>query len=113
MESINAIRPVGVGISEDMNSKGVELPKRQSSSQKRSVGSSQIVSNTVQQRISETVSQFMESNDVHLDFEIHHSADKILVKVINNFSGEIVREIPVKPGLNMDRVTGAIFKTLA
>jgi uncharacterized FlaG/YvyC family protein len=77
------------------------------------VGSSLKVSDSVQQRISETVSQFMQSNDVHLDFEIHPAEDNILVKVINNSSGEIVREIPVKPGLKMDRVTGAICNTIA
>jgi uncharacterized FlaG/YvyC family protein len=113
MNTISSVRSIGFGILGDMKSGAMELPKGQPSSQKKSVTSFQMDPDMVQQRISKTVSQFVESNDVHLDFEIDHADDKILVKVINKFSGEIVREIPVRPDLKMDMVMGVIYSAVA
>ena len=55
---------------------------------------------------SKIIRQFFESADVRLDFEIDNKRKSISVKVINNASGKVIREIPLKPQNQMDRMTG-------
>ena len=58
---------------------------------------------------SKIIQQFQESTDVRLDFEIDNKRNSVSVKVINNSSGEVIREIPLKPRYQMDRMTGIYF----
>ena len=63
--------------------------------------------------ISKMISQFGKFSDVRLDFEVDNKRNCVSVKVINNVSGKVIREIPLKPQDQMDRMAGVHIETIA
>jgi uncharacterized FlaG/YvyC family protein len=108
MSTISRVRSIGFGILGDMKSGAMELPNGQSSSRKNNERLGQINVST-----SKIIQQFQEITDVRLDFEIDAKRKCVSVKVINKASGEVIREIPVKPDLEMDLNKGVIYETIA
>ena len=103
METIHTIRPIGSENFEQMSIKNIESSMRKSSKQKTSVKSYQMDSDTAQQRISDSIYQFIESNNVHLEFEVDIDRGNILVKVINKKTGDVIREIYLSTILYADK----------
>jgi uncharacterized FlaG/YvyC family protein len=93
MEEIKTINPTGRENSEYVDIKEFEFSSQRSLMQNTYVKSYQMDSDMVQQRISDSISQFIESNDVHLDFEVDIEKGLILMKVISKITGEVLKEI--------------------
>lgn len=113
MDAIRVDRPIAVGALYNIKPRAIQSSNSTSSSQNRSARSYQKDFEKVQQRISDSMSQFIESYNVDLDFEINHANSEISLKVINKASGEIIREIPVKPEVKIVTFKGAICQTIA
>ncbi len=101
------------GIFKDMKSVNMELSNGQSALQKNRLSSHEMDSDNLQQRISDSIYQSIESRQVELDYEIDHVDKKILLKVINKISGEVVRQILVEPSSNLNVSKGTIYRTIA
>jgi uncharacterized FlaG/YvyC family protein len=108
MNAICSVRPIGFLNTGHEISEISNLQDRKVSSQKNNERLEQMNFST-----SKTIQQFQESTDVRLDFEIDNKRNSVSVKVINNSSGEVIREIPLKPRYQMDRMTGIYFETIA
>ena len=65
------------------------------------------------EKISEAIQQFVSSMDVKLSFQVHDDTGAIMVKVINQETGEVIREIPPSRVLDLaakiDKMIGALF----
>jgi len=107
MNAIRSVSPIG------FQNTGHEISEI-SNSQDRKVSSQKNNERLGQMNvsISKIIQQFLESTDVRLDFEIDNKRNSVSVKVINNSSDEVIREIPLKPRYQMDRVTGIYFETI-
>ena len=101
MNAISSVSPIGFRNAEHEISEILNLQDGKVSSQKYNESLRQM--NPSANKI---IRQFCESTDVRLDFEIDNKKNCVLVKVINNVSGKVIREIPLKPQDQMDRVTG-------
>lgn len=100
------------GISKAMKSGAMELSNGQTASQKNRLSSYKMDSDNLQQKISDSIYQSIESRQVELDFKIDHTGNKILMKVINKILREVVREIPVKPSFKLNVSKGTIYRTI-
>jgi uncharacterized FlaG/YvyC family protein len=107
MNAISSFSPIGFRKAGHEISEILNLQERKSSSQNNNERLGKINFST-----SKTIQQFQESTDVRLDFEIDNKRNSVSVKVINNSSGEVIREIPLKPRYQMDRMTGIFFETI-
>ena len=103
MDAIRENRPIGVEVTGNIKSKTNQL---------FNVRTYQKDFEKVQQGILDSVSQYIESNDVELDFEIDYADSKLSIKVVDKTSGKIIREIPVKPKIKIDMFKGAIFQAI-
>ncbi len=108
MNAICSVRPIGFLNTGHEISEISNLQDRKSSSQKNNERLGQRNVST-----SKIIKQFQESTDVRLDYEIDVKRKCVSVKVINKASGEVIREIPVKPDLEMDLNKGVICQTIA
>jgi uncharacterized FlaG/YvyC family protein len=108
MNAISSVSPIG------FQNTGHEISEI-SNSQDRKVSSQKNNERLGQMNvsISKIIQQFQESIDVRLDFEIDVKKKCVSVKVINKASGQVIREIPVKPDLEMDSNKGVICETIA
>ena len=65
------------------------------------------------EKIAEAIQQFVRSMDVKLNFQIHEGTGNIMVRVINEETGEVIREIPPSQVLDLaariDKMIGALF----
>ena len=65
------------------------------------------------EKIAEAIKHFVSSMDVKLNFQIHDDTGTIMVRVINEETGEVVREIPPSQILDLaariDKMIGALF----
>lgn len=80
METILTIRPIGSENFEEMSIKDLEFSMKKSSKQKTDVKSYQMDSDMAQQRISDSIYQFIESNNVRLEFEVDIDKGNVLSK---------------------------------
>jgi len=76
-----------------MSNKDLEFSSQKSLMQKTYVKSYQMDSDRVKQRISDSISQFIEFNDVHLDCEVDIEKGLILMKVISKITGDVIKEV--------------------
>jgi len=95
MVTNHTIRPIG--------SENFEFSMEKASKQKTSVKSYQMDSDMAQQRISGSIYQFIESNNVHLEFAVDIDRGNILVKMINEKTGDVIREISLSTILYADK----------
>ena len=67
------------------------------------------------EKITEAIQQFVSSMDVKLNFQIHDGTGTIMVRVINEETGDLIREIPPSQILDLaariDQMIGALFET--
>ena len=65
------------------------------------------------EKIAEAIQQFVRSMDVKLNFQIHEGTGDIMVRVIHEETGEVIREIPPSQVLDLaariDKMIGALF----
>jgi len=108
MNAISSVNPIGFRNTGHEISEILNLQDRKSSSQKNNERSEKM-----NVSISKIILQFQESIDVRLHFEIDVKRKCVSVKVINKASGQVIREIPVKPKLDMDLNKGVICETIA
>ena len=113
MDAIRTVRANGPWIPGNVKSRAAELSNGQTSSQESSTRSYQEDSTSVQQRISDSLFQFIESKEVKLDFEINCVGGKIAVRVINEATEKVIRQFTVKPEVIMDGLKGVIYQTIA
>ena len=115
METILTLRPVESENFQRVNIKDLEFSMKKSSKQKTNVKSYQMDSDMAQQRISDSIYQFIESNNVHLEFEVDIDRGTILVKVTNDITGDVIREISLGTILyadkNMKSMNGMLIET--
>jgi uncharacterized FlaG/YvyC family protein len=107
MNAIRSVSPIGFRNTGHEISEILNLQDRKVPSQKTNERLGQM-----KVSISTIIQQFQESTDVRLDFEIDNKRKSISVKVINNASGKVIREILLKPQDQMDRMTGIYFETI-
>jgi len=107
MNAISSVSPIGFRNTGHEISENLNLQDEKVSSQKNNESLMQ-----TNPSASKIVRRFCESTDVRLDFEIDNKRKSISVKVINNASGKVIREIPLKPQDQMDRVTGIHIETI-
>jgi len=93
MEAILTIRPIVPENFEQVSIKDLKFSSQKSLMQNTYVKSYQMDSNMVQQKIFDSISQFIESNDVHLDCEVDIEKGLIFMKVKNKITGEFIKEI--------------------
>jgi uncharacterized FlaG/YvyC family protein len=108
MSAISSVSPTGYRNAGYVISEAFNLQDGKVSSQKREESLRQI-----NLSISKVIRQFLESTDLRLDFEIDNKNKCVSIKVINNFSGEVIREIPVKSEVKMGMLKGVICQTFA
>jgi len=101
MNAISIVSPIGFRNTGHEISEILNLQNGKVSSKKNNESLSQTKSSA-----SKIIRQFCESTDVRLDFEIDNKKNCVSVKVINNASGKVIREIPLKLQNQMDRKTG-------
>jgi uncharacterized FlaG/YvyC family protein len=113
MEEIRAINPIGHEYSEHAGIKKFEFSRQKSLIQETYVKSYQMDPDMAQQKISDSIYQLIESKNVRLDFEVDMDRGLILVKVINEITGDVIREIPLSTILyadkNMKGIRGMLF----
>ena len=67
------------------------------------------------EKIAEAIQHFVSTMDVKLNFEVHDDTGTVMVRVINQESGEVIREIPPSQVLDLaakiDKMVGALFDT--
>jgi len=107
MNAISSVSPIGFRNTGHKISEILNLQNGKVSSQKNNESLKQ-----TNPSASKIIRQFCESTDVRLDFEIDNKKNCVSVKVINNASGEVIREIPLKPQYQMDRETGVLIETI-
>ena len=65
------------------------------------------------EKIAEAIQQFVSSMDVKLNFQIHDGTGTVMVRVINEETGDVIREIPPSQVLDLaariDKMIGALF----
>lgn len=65
------------------------------------------------EKIAEAIQQFVGSMDVKLNFQIHDGTGTVMVRVINEETGDLIREIPPSQVLDLaariDKMIGALF----
>jgi uncharacterized FlaG/YvyC family protein len=93
METIHTLRPIVPKSFEHVSIKDLEFSSRKSLMQNTYVKSYQMDSDRVQQRISDSISQFIESNDIHLDCEVDIKKGLILMKAISKITGDVIKEV--------------------
>jgi uncharacterized FlaG/YvyC family protein len=113
MHEIRTVKAIDFWIPENVKSRDRELSKGQTSLQRSSARSYQKNAASVQQRISDSIVQFIESKEVNFDFKITRVGGKITVKVIKKATGEVIRQITVKPKITIDMFKGIIYQTIA
>jgi len=113
MKTIRTIRPIGSENFEQMNIKDLEFSMEKSLKRKTDLKSYQMDSDTAQQRISDSIYQFIESNKVRLEFEVDIDRGNILVKVIDEETNDVIREISLSTILyadtNMKNMNGMLL----
>jgi len=93
MEAIRNIRPIVPENFEQVSIKDLEFSSQKSLMQNTYVKSYQMDSDKVQQRISDSISQFIESNDIHLDCEVDIEKGLISMKAISKITGDVIKEV--------------------
>jgi uncharacterized FlaG/YvyC family protein len=113
METIRNIRPIVTENFEQVSIKDLEFSSQKSLMQNTYVKSYQMDSDKVQQRISDAISRFIESNDIHLDCEVDIEKGLILMKAISKITGEVIKEVLPKTILytneNLKVMTGILL----
>jgi flagellar protein FlaG len=65
------------------------------------------------EKIADAIQHFVSTMDVKLNFQVHDDTGTVMVRVVNQESGEVVREIPPSQVLDLaakiDRMIGALF----
>jgi flagellar protein FlaG len=65
------------------------------------------------ERVVEVLQSYMESNNTSLDISVHEATGDIVVKVISDEDGRVIREIPSEEVLNraamMEQLQGFMF----
>jgi len=107
MNAISSFSPIGFRNTAHKTSEILNLQDKKASSQKNNERLGQMNFST-----SKIIQQFLESTDVRLDFEIDNKRKCVSVKVINNASGKVIREIPLKSQDQMDMAKGVIIETI-
>jgi len=107
MNAISSVSPIGFRNTGHEISEILNLQNGKVSSQKNNESLSQTKSS-----VSQIIRQFCESTDVRLDFEIDNKRKSVSVKVINNASGKVIREITLKFQDQMDMVKGVHIETI-
>ena len=93
MEAIRNIRPIVTENFKHVSIKDLEFSSQKSLMQNTYVKSYQMDSDKVQQRISDSISQFIESNDIHLDCDVDIEKGLILMKAISKITGDVIKEV--------------------
>ena len=93
METIQPLTPIVPENFEHVSIKDLGFSSQKSLMRNTYVKSYQMDSDRVQQRISDSIYQFIESNNVHLEFEVDIDRGNILVKVINEKTGDVIKEV--------------------
>ena len=104
MNAINSVSPIGFRNNGHKISEILNLQNKKAPSQKNTERLGQVNFST-----SKIIQQFLETADVRLDFEIDNKKNCVSVKVINNTSGKLIREIPLKPQDQEDMAKGVHF----
>jgi flagellar protein FlaG len=65
------------------------------------------------EKIADAIQQYVRSMDVKLKFHVHEGTGNMMVRVVNEETGELVREIPPEEILNLaakiDEMIGTLF----
>jgi len=113
METIQPLRSIVPENFEHVGIKDLEFSSRKSLMQNTYVKSYQMDSDMAQQRISDSISQFIESNDIHLDCEVDIEKGLILMKAINKITGGVIKEVSPRTILytndNLKVMTGILL----
>ena len=64
------------------------------------------------EKVVQNINKKLESTDNRLSFHVHGPSGRIAVKIINNVSGEVLREIPPEQILNLAAKTKEIIGLL-
>ena len=71
------------------------------------------VDHATAEKIAEAIQNFVSTMDVKLNFQVHDDTGTVMVRVINQESGDVIREIPPSQILDLaakiDRMIGALF----
>ena len=112
MESTISAGPIGPKNPEQMAIKDLEFSILKASKQKMGVKSYQMDTDRVQQKIFDAIYQFIRSKDVYLDFEVDIDRGRIIVKVINKMTEDVIREISLSTILYADKSMKGMAGTL-
>ena len=67
------------------------------------------------EKIANDIQQFLSSGNVRLQFQVHKATGHIVVKVVNEHSGRVIREIPEEQILDLaariEEMAGGFFET--
>lgn len=103
MDTISTASLIGPRNSEQESIKDLEFSYQKSSKQKTGVKSYQMDTDRIREKISDAIYKFIRSKTVHLDFDVDVDRGIISVKVINKFTGNVIRKISLRTILYADK----------
>jgi len=70
------------------------------------------IDRVVTERVADSIQQYLQSTDVRLKFQVHEDSGEIRVKVINEKTGEVIREVPPERILHLASKIDELIGTL-
>lgn len=98
MDSVKLISNISEQVKLDQRY-GVNIVTNSPQNEEKIIGKSNINTNELQKAVDKANKVFNDST--HLKFEIHDKTKDIMVKIINDETGEVIKEIPPKKIIDM------------